>query len=115
VPEYPTATGIALQSEPQPSLPSVPTYHTRVPLPVPLHDGARFPRPGLQLPRGAPAIASTLVIPRLRRGWLVALVTALIALVAVVVVVAATRTSPVAAPTDPIDQERRPPPTAGVR
>jgi hypothetical protein len=118
-PEYPTAAGIALPGESQASFPSVPTYQTRVPLPVPLHDDARFPRPGLQLPRGAPTVATTMVIRRLRRGWLVALITALIALVAVVVVVAATRNSPVAepgeaedslAPTAPAaDQEPRPP------
>jgi serine/threonine-protein kinase len=118
LPDYPAAAGGALRGQ-QPSLPGVPTYETRVPLPVPLHDDARFPRPGLQLPRGAPAVATTLIIRRLRRGWLVALITALIALVAVVVVIAATRTSPVAGPgeaddsyTAPApDQERRPPPS----
>jgi tRNA A-37 threonylcarbamoyl transferase component Bud32 len=108
VPEYPAAAGLALAGEPMPSLPSVPTYQTRVPLPVPLHDDARFPRPGLQLPRGAPTVDATHVIMRPRRGWMVALITALIALVAVVVVVAATRTSPVAAPREAEDTIAQP-------
>ena len=84
--------------EPPPSYPSAPTYQTRVPLPVPLHDDARFPRPGLQLPRGGPNLTTTRVIAGPRRGWLLAVVTAIVAIVAVIAVLAATRDSPVAPP-----------------
>jgi hypothetical protein len=88
--------------EPPPIYPSLPTYQTRMPLPVPLHDDARFPRPGLQLPRGAPALTTTHVIAR-RRGWIVAVTTAIVALAAVIGVLAATRDSTVAPPHEPDD------------
>ena len=83
------------EPEPPPIYPSLPTYQTRMPLPVPLHDDARFPRPGLQLPRGAPALTTTHVIAR-RRGWIVAVATAIVALAAVIGVLAATRDGTVA-------------------
>ena len=97
----PVSRAITAEVEPPPSYPSVPTYHTRLPLPVPLHDDARFPRPGLQLPRGAPAPATPHVIARRRRGWLLAVVTAIVALAAVIGVLAATRDSTVLPPRDP--------------
>jgi serine/threonine-protein kinase len=97
---YPAAVGTALNA-PYPSYPNIPKYQTRVPLPVPLHDDARFPLPGQrQLPRGAATVSTTHIIPRLRHGWLLAMITALIAIVAVVVVVAATRASSDAAAHD---------------
>jgi hypothetical protein len=81
-----------VEIEPAPSYPEPPTYRTRVPLPVPLHDDAKFPRPGMKLPRGA-AIPTTVATapPRRRRGWLIAVATALVAVAAVIGVLAATR------------------------
>ena len=91
-----------LDVEPAPRYPEPPTYQTRVPLPLPLHDDARFPRPGLQLPRGARTLAA-LPAARHRRGWLIAVATAIVAIAAVVGVIAATRS------------DEAPPPALGPR
>jgi hypothetical protein len=86
-------------SAPQAHLTAAPAYPVYpLPLPIPLHGDARYLRPGLQLPRGAPSLMTTQIIARRDRGWVVAVTAALVALAAGIAVVAATHTDRTALP-----------------
>ena len=91
-PGLPPPPHARVEVEPTLSYPEPPTYAIRVPLPLPLHDDARFPRPGFRLPRGAQTRpTASPAVQRRGRGWLLAVATAIIAIAAVIGVIAATR------------------------
>ena len=87
---------------PRASAPAFAGYTYSVPLPVSLGPDPRYPRPGFELPRGAPglprgapALTMTHVIRR-ERGWIVSLIAAAVVLAVAAAAIVATRSNPAA-------------------